>query len=118
MKVGQTRRLIIPPKLGFVQSGLGPLPEQPWQRWTLNNLLDQMISQQGGRLIYDVTLKLVLDDEADQGYYEGNVLFVCVCVCVAVLFSIRTRLFSSSFVVLTIFIRSSFLLFGRAIINK
>mmetsp|Transcript_17570 Transcript_17570/g.42740 ORF Transcript_17570/g.42740 Transcript_17570/m.42740 type:complete len:369 (-) Transcript_17570:2472-3578(-) len=72
MKVGQTRRLIIPPKLGFVQSGLGPLPEQPWQRWTLNNLLDQMISQKGGRLIYDVTLERVFDDEADQGYYEDE----------------------------------------------
>ena len=72
MKVGQTRRIIIPPKLGFVTSGLGPLPEQPWQRWKLNSLLDQMIVQQGGRLVYDVTLELVFDDEADQGYYEGT----------------------------------------------
>ena len=84
MKVGQTRRLIIPPKLGFVQSGLGPLPEQPWQRWKLNSLLDQMIAQQGGRLIYDVTLERVFDDEADQGYYEGLCFCVCVCVCVCV----------------------------------
>jgi hypothetical protein len=31
-----------------------------------------MTKQKGGRLIYDVTLERVLDDEADQGYYEGE----------------------------------------------
>ena len=70
MSVGQRRRLIIPPKLGFIQSGLGPLPEMPWNRWKLNSLLQDMITQRGGELIYDVQLKRILDNEADQGYYE------------------------------------------------
>ena len=74
MKVGSTRRLIIPPKLGFVNSGMGPLPEYPWNRWLLNKGLDKMVAQQTGNLIYDVELKIVIDDEADQGYYEDESL--------------------------------------------
>ena len=74
MQVGSTRRLIIPPKLGFVEGGLGPMPEYPWARWKLNSLLDDMIKQRGGNLIYDVTLVKVIDDEADQGYYEDESL--------------------------------------------
>ena len=74
MAVGSTRRLIIPPKLGFVEGGLGPMPEYPWNRWKLNSLLEDMIKQRGGNLIYDVTLVKVLDDEADQGYYEDESL--------------------------------------------
>jgi FKBP-type peptidyl-prolyl cis-trans isomerase len=70
MKRGGLRRLIIPPKLGFVASGLGPMPEFPWQRWKLNSLLENMIAQRGGNLIYDVRLETFFDDEADQGYYE------------------------------------------------
>jgi hypothetical protein len=70
MKRGGLRRLIIPPKLGFVDSGLGPIPEMPWQRWKLNSLLEDMITQRGGNLIYDVRLERFFDDEADQGYYE------------------------------------------------
>jgi hypothetical protein len=70
MKRGGLRRIIIPPKLGFVTSGLGPLPEYPWQRFKLNSLLDEMIAQRGGTLIYDVRLERFFDDEADQGYYQ------------------------------------------------
>jgi len=72
MTVGSTRRLIIPPKLGFIDSGLGPLPSGPFDRRALNNLLEQMIDQKGGNLVYDVTLTRILDDEADQGYYEDG----------------------------------------------
>jgi hypothetical protein len=74
MKVGGLRRIIIPPKLGFVQMGLGPLPEFPWNRWKLNGLLADMVTQQGGNLVYDVRLERVIDDEADQGYYEDEEL--------------------------------------------
>jgi hypothetical protein len=74
MKVGGLRRIIIPPKLGFVVSGLGPVPEYPWNRWILNGLLEDMITQRGGNLVYDVRLERVIDDEADQGYYEDGEL--------------------------------------------
>ena len=70
MKKGDTRRLIIPPKLGYINSGLGPLPDNPFNRLKLNRLLDQMIAQQGGQLVFDVKLLNFFDDEADQGYYE------------------------------------------------
>lgn len=70
MKPGGLRRIIIPPKLGFVESGIGPLPQYPWDRYKLNNLLEKMVEQRGGNLVYDVRLERVFDDEADQGYYE------------------------------------------------
>jgi hypothetical protein len=76
MKKGGFRRIIIPPKLGFVSSGLGPLPEKPWNRFRLNRLIDTMIAQQGGSLVYDVRLLNFFDDEADQGYYEDEELSV------------------------------------------
>jgi FKBP-type peptidyl-prolyl cis-trans isomerase len=70
MKVGGQRRLIIPPKLGFVDDALGPVPESPFDRMRLNQLLADMVEQRGGNLIYDVQLLKVIDDEADQGYYD------------------------------------------------
>ena len=72
MKRGGRRRLIIPPKLGFIAGGLGPVPEMPWQRGALNRLLTKMVEQQGGNLIYDVQLERFFDDEADQGYYQDD----------------------------------------------
>lgn len=72
MKRGGRRRLIIPPKLGFVVGDLGPIPELPWERWQLNNQLTKMVEQKGGNLIYDVTLERFFDDEADQGYYQDD----------------------------------------------
>jgi FKBP-type peptidyl-prolyl cis-trans isomerase 2 len=74
MKVGGFRRIIIPPKLGFVDTGLGPIPEYPWDRWKLNSLLDQMVRMTGGTLVYEVQLLSVIDDEADQGYYQDTSL--------------------------------------------
>ena len=74
MRVGGLRRVIIPPKLGFVDVGLGPLPEMPWDRARLNNLLDQMVARSGGTIIYEVRLKSVIEDEADLGYYQDDSL--------------------------------------------
>jgi len=74
MKMGGIRRIIIPPKLGYVTTGLGPLPQSPIARFKLNQLLEKMVAVRGGNLIYDVQLKLVRDDEADQGYYTDETL--------------------------------------------
>mmetsp|Transcript_18914 Transcript_18914/g.21675 ORF Transcript_18914/g.21675 Transcript_18914/m.21675 type:complete len:236 (-) Transcript_18914:268-975(-) len=74
MKVGGKRRMIIPPKLGFVTGALGPVPQSPLARMKLNQLLDKMVEVRGGNLIYDVELKLARDDEADQGYYTDTTL--------------------------------------------
>ena len=74
LKEGGTRRIIIPPKLGYVTSGIGPIPEYPWDRSKLNNLLDKMIALRGGTVVFEVTLMQVRDDEADQGYYKDESL--------------------------------------------
>jgi FKBP-type peptidyl-prolyl cis-trans isomerase len=74
MQVGGYRRIIIPPKLGYIDSGLGPIPEYPWQRYKLNSLLDQMITIGAGTLIFEVKLLSVIEDEADQGYYQDDSL--------------------------------------------
>lgn len=75
MKLGEKRRIIIPPKLGYVGPGvLGPLPESPIGRFKLNRLLDQMIEVKAGNVVIDVELKNIMDDEADQGYYEDDSL--------------------------------------------
>jgi hypothetical protein len=75
MKVGEKRRIIIPPKLGYVGPGvLGPLPDSPWGRYKLNRLLEDMIAAKGGNVVMDVELKNIITDEADQGYYEDESL--------------------------------------------
>eukprot|EP00527_Entomoneis_sp_CCMP2396_P003668 CAMPEP_0198139148 /NCGR_PEP_ID=MMETSP1443-20131203/2491_1 /TAXON_ID=186043 /ORGANISM="Entomoneis sp., Strain CCMP2396" /LENGTH=296 /DNA_ID=CAMNT_0043801191 /DNA_START=158 /DNA_END=1048 /DNA_ORIENTATION=+ len=74
MKLGGTRRIIVPPKLGYVSSGLGPMPEYPWDRRKLNNMLDQMVALRGGNVVFEVTLLGIKNDEADQGYYEDGSL--------------------------------------------
>lgn len=74
MKVGGVRRLIIPPKLGYVANGLGPFPANPWDRRKLGDLLDGMIAARGGQLIFEVELRSVIEDEANQGYYTDQSL--------------------------------------------
>ena len=75
MKVGGKRRLIIPPKMGYIGPGvLGPLPPTPIGRYQLNRLLEEMIARRGGNIVVDVNLRAVFDDEADQGYYDDDSL--------------------------------------------
>ena len=74
MREGGTRRILIPPKLGFVGLGLGPLPASPFSRNKLIKLLDQTVELSGGTLIYEVTLNGVYQDEVDQGYYSDSSL--------------------------------------------
>lgn len=74
MRIGGVRRIVCPPKLGYVESGLGPLPVSPLNRMKLNRLLDGMVERRGGQVIFEVELRSAIDDEADQGYYEDSSL--------------------------------------------
>lgn len=74
MKVGGKRRIIIPPKLGYVTNGLGPLPVGPYGRFKLYRLLEKMVEYRGGNVVVDVEMKSIMEDEADQGYYEDDSL--------------------------------------------
>jgi len=74
MRVGGSRRIIIPPKLGYVETGLGPVPESFYARFQLNRLLDEMVQSRNGRLIFEVEMLSAFDDEADQGYYGDKSL--------------------------------------------
>ena len=76
MKVGGKRRILIPSKLGYVDTALGPMPEMPWNRWKLNNLLDDMVAVAGGTIIFEVAMLSIVEDEADQGYYSDDSLVV------------------------------------------
>jgi FKBP-type peptidyl-prolyl cis-trans isomerase len=57
MKVGGKRRILIPPKLGFVDVGLGPLPVGPLNRYRLNQLLDQMTLPRCARICASRAIK-------------------------------------------------------------
>lgn len=74
MRVGGKRRVIVPPKLGYTTSGLGPVPVGPYGRWKLNRLIDRMVELRGGNVIFDVEMKSIMKDEADQGYYTDESL--------------------------------------------
>ena len=48
MKVGGKRRIIIPPKWGYVTSGLEPIPPGLYGCWKLNQLLDRVVDVKRG----------------------------------------------------------------------
>jgi len=69
MRAGGRRRIIVPQSVGYTQFGLGPLPYTPKARKRLGQVID-LVTNEEGQLIFDVTLLLVADDENDQGYYD------------------------------------------------
>jgi hypothetical protein len=69
MKPGGQRRIIVPKRLGYTDSGLGPLPNKPGRRKRLGEILDFLDKDQG-QLVFDLQLVYVGDDENDQGYYD------------------------------------------------
>ena len=72
MRAGGRRKLLLPAKLGYVQDGVGPIPAGPLERYKLNKLLNRMVEVKAGNLVFDVTLKSMMDDEADAGYYDDR----------------------------------------------
>lgn len=75
MKVGGRRRIIVSNKLGFIDSGLGPLPLKPSGRKRLGDVIDR-VAEGKGDLIYDVDLVLIADDENDQGFYDDEAVTI------------------------------------------
>ena len=97
MKVGGYRRMLIPPTLSYVRSGLGPIPPDPFNRKTLIKELDRIEDlekqtknqnfPEGGQgqgaggplnknnyIVYDIELLSIYDDESDQGYYQDRTM--------------------------------------------
>eukprot|EP01039_Chlorochromonas_danica_P003551 gene3551-3888_t len=72
MQVGTKRRIIIPRELAYVKTALGPLPENPGPRHRLQEVLD-LVDEGKGRLVADLDLIVIRDDENDQGYYDDIV---------------------------------------------
>lgn len=71
MTIGSRRRAIIPPNLGYTDSGLGPFPINPSHRRRLGGVIDLVLANKG-QLVADVELVYIGDDENDLGYYEDD----------------------------------------------
>ena len=56
MRVGGTRRIEVPPALGYTAPGLGPMPESAGGRRTLDKALDDMAGKPGAAVVYDVAV--------------------------------------------------------------
>eukprot|EP01031_Cornospumella_fuschlensis_P027779 gene27779-33553_t len=69
MKVGGKRRVFVPKNMGYVDVALGPVPVQPGPRRKLNKVLD-LVEEGQGRLVFDLELVAVIEDENDLGYYD------------------------------------------------
>lgn len=69
MKIGGKRRVYVPKNMGYVDVALGPVPIKPGPRKRLDQVLD-LIDEGKGRLVFDLELVAVIEDENDQGYYD------------------------------------------------
>merc|ERR1719163_561328 len=72
MRVGGTRRVEVPPSLGYTAPGLGPMPESAGGRRTLDKALDDMAGKPGAAVVYDVAVLAAWTDDADAGYYADE----------------------------------------------
>ena len=72
MRVGGTRRVEVPPNLGYTAPGLGPMPESAGGRRTLDKALDDMAGEAGAAVVYDVAVLAAWTDDADAGYYADE----------------------------------------------
>uniref|UniRef100_A0A7S1U697 peptidylprolyl isomerase n=1 Tax=Phaeomonas parva TaxID=124430 RepID=A0A7S1U697_9STRA len=70
MKIGTTRRIIVPARLAYTTNQVGPLPRSTANLQKLTTELDAMVN--GGQIIFDVTLVNTFRDEADRGYYADE----------------------------------------------
>ena len=53
MRIGGTRRIEVPPALGYTAPGLGPMPESAGGRRTLDKALDDMAGKPGAAVVCD-----------------------------------------------------------------
>jgi hypothetical protein len=69
MTVGSKRRVIIPYNLGYNEYALGPVPIESGNRRKTSQYLT-LIEQNKGKLVADLELAFIGEDENDQGYYS------------------------------------------------
>lgn len=72
MRVGGTRRIEVPPALGYTAPGLGPMPESAQGRRVLDRAIGAMEGKQGSAVVYDVAVLEAWTDDADMGYYQDE----------------------------------------------
>ena len=66
MQVGGKRRIVVPPKLAYVQDGLGPVPPADWVR----RKIAKRLKEGTGIMVFDLELLNVWKDQNDRGYYS------------------------------------------------
>jgi len=66
MRVGGRRRIVIPPKLGYLNSDTGPFPP----RYLDRKKLSKRLKEGNGVVVFDVELRKITQVEDTMGYYS------------------------------------------------